>query len=82
MRCDHELRDLKDRCDADGCEVLSIILDGEDAVLHARFIKRLSENRHPVHKSQDFSRIEDFKEEWKEILSIYQFVTRKEETNG
>ena len=27
-------------------------------------------------------RIEDFKEEWKEILSIYQFVTRKEETNG
>ena len=26
-------------------------------------------------------RIEDFKEEWKEILSIYQFVTRKEDTH-
>ena len=27
-------------------------------------------------------RIEDFKEEWKEILSIYQFVTRKEDNHG
>lgn len=27
-------------------------------------------------------RIASFKEEWKEILSIYQFVTRKEETHG
>ena len=27
-------------------------------------------------------RIEDFKQEWKEILSIYQFVTRKEDTHG
>ena len=26
-------------------------------------------------------RIEDFKEEWKEILSIYEFVTREDETN-
>ena len=26
-------------------------------------------------------RIEDFKLEWKEILSIYRFVTREEETN-
>ena len=27
-------------------------------------------------------RIEDFKEEWNEILSIYQFVTRKEDPHG
>lgn len=27
-------------------------------------------------------RIEDFKGEWKEIISIYQFITRKEEGNG
>lgn len=27
-------------------------------------------------------RIEDFKEEWKEIISIYQFITREEEGNG
>ena len=27
-------------------------------------------------------RIEDFKNEWKEIMSIYKFVTKEEETNG
>lgn len=27
-------------------------------------------------------RIEDFKGEWKEIISIYQFITREEEGNG
>ena len=27
-------------------------------------------------------RIEDFKEEWKEILAIYHFVTREEENHG
>lgn len=26
-------------------------------------------------------RIEDFKNEWKEILSIYQFITREDDTN-
>ena len=27
-------------------------------------------------------RIEDFKEEWQEIMAIYSFVTREEEQNG
>lgn len=27
-------------------------------------------------------RIEDFKDEWKQIMSIYQFVTREDEKNG
>lgn len=27
-------------------------------------------------------RIEDFKEDWKEIMSIYNFVTREEDKNG
>ena len=27
-------------------------------------------------------RIEDFKDEWQEILAIYQFVTRKEDNHG
>ena len=27
-------------------------------------------------------RIEDFKEDWQQILSIYQFVTKEEEDNG
>ncbi len=31
---------------------------------------------------QGRKRIEDFKEEWKEIISIYQFITREESGNG
>lgn len=57
---DYELNELKEKCNASGCDVLSLFLDGDDAILHARFLKRLGENRHPVHKSQDFSRLEDF----------------------
>ena len=57
---DYELDDLI--ASIGGTEVMSIILDGDDAVLHSRFNKRLNENRHPVHKSQDFTRIEDFTE--------------------
>ena len=57
---DHELNEIRDKCSRTGCKVLSLVLDGDDTVLHARFNKRLGENRHPVHKSQDFSRIEDF----------------------
>ena len=30
---------------------------------------------------EGISRIEDFKEEWKEILSIYQFVSKEESAN-
>ena len=57
---DYELKELRAKCVTSGCETLSIFLDGDDAVLHQRFLKRLGENRHPVHKSQDFSRLEDF----------------------
>lgn len=55
---DYELDEL--RASITCTDVLSIFLDGDDATLHARFNKRLNENRHPVHKSQDFTRIEDF----------------------
>ena len=55
---DYELDDLKGVLG--DTDVLSIFLDGDDATLHDRFHKRLNENRHPVHKSQDFTRIEDF----------------------
>ena len=30
---------------------------------------------------QGLQRIEDFKEEWKEMMSIYRFVTKEDETN-
>lgn len=56
----HELKDLKAQCERLGYEVMSLIFDADNDVLHSRFIKRLSENRHYVHKSQDFSKIEDF----------------------
>ena len=57
---DYELAELTSFTAAKGIDVLSIFLDGDDQTLHARFHKRLSENRHPVHKSQDFTRLEDF----------------------
>lgn len=38
---------------------------------------RLRKYYHITHSGR--KRIEDFKEEWKEILSIYQFVTKEDE---
>ena len=73
---DYELKELKAKCDASGCDVLSLFLDGDDAVLHQRFLKRLGENRHPVHKSQDFSRLEDFSETLNELRSAEYFGER------
>lgn len=57
---DYELVELKKLCDELNYEVLSIVFDADDRILHQRFIKRLEENRHYVHKSQDFTNIEDF----------------------
>ena len=57
---EHELSLLAEFTERQGIDVLSVVFDGSSEVLHARFNKRLGENRHPVHKSQDFTRIEDF----------------------
>ena len=57
---DYELAELSRLVSERSIDVLSLFLDGDDSVLHTRFNKRLGENRHPVHKSQDFTRIEDF----------------------
>ena len=70
---DYELKALKEKCDTAGCDVLSVFLDGDDATLHSRFIKRLGENRHPVHKSQDFSRLEDFTDTLNELRAAEYF---------
>lgn len=64
---DYELRELTDKCLLLGCDVLSIILDGDDKILHSRFNKRLSENRHPVHKSQDFTELSAFTDTLNEL---------------
>ena len=64
---DYELRVLEEKCASIGCDVLSIILDGNDEILHSRFNKRLNENRHPVHKSQDFTELAPFVETLNEL---------------
>ncbi len=66
---DYELQILSEKCSEIGCKVLSIILDGDDDVLHSRFIKRLLENRHPVHKSQDFTELSAFVDTLNELRS-------------
>ena len=57
---DYELVELKNFCESLGYEVMSLIFDADNEILHKRFIKRLDENRHYVHKSQDFTDINDF----------------------
>lgn len=51
-------------------KVMTIILTGDEKVLHKRFNDRLLENRHFIHKSQDFTNIEPFIETLKELRSI------------
>lgn len=70
---DYELRELRARCELRGFDVLSVIFDADDEVLHKRFLKRLGENRHPVHKSQDFTDIRDFKPVLDELRSAEYF---------
>lgn len=67
---DYELAELSGFAIEKGISVLSIVFDGDDRVLHERFNKRLSEDRHPVHKSQDFSRIEDFSDTLNELRRV------------
>ena len=56
----HELVLLNTLCNENGYKVLSIVCDADNEILHKRFIKRLGDNRHYVHKSQDFTDINDF----------------------
>jgi predicted kinase len=57
---DYELIELKNTCKQLNYDVLSLVFDGDNEILHQRFLKRLEENRHYVHKSQDFTNINDF----------------------
>lgn len=57
---DYELITLQNICKELNYEALSLIFDADNEILHKRFIKRLDENRHYVHKSQDFTDINDF----------------------
>lgn len=41
-------------------EFLTLRFTGDNKILHNRFLTRLNDNRHYVHKSQDFTDINDF----------------------
>jgi tRNA A37 N6-isopentenylltransferase MiaA len=57
---DYEMEELKKITKELNYEVLSLVFKGDDEVLHKRFLKRLNENRHYVHKSEDFTELKDF----------------------
>ena len=57
---DYELIELKEICSKLNYQVLSLVFDADNTILHKRFLERLNESRHYVHKSQDFSNINDF----------------------
>lgn len=54
----YEMEELK-KYEEDN-NILSLHFYGDNEILHYRFLKRLDEGRHYVHKSQDFSNIDDF----------------------
>lgn len=57
---DYELTELKTLCIENDYQVLTLVFDADNEVLHERFLSRLEQNRHYVHKSQDFTDINDF----------------------
>ena len=57
---DYEMEELSLLTNELNYNVLSIRFTGDNKILHQRFLKRLNENRHYVHKSQDFTNLEDF----------------------
>ena len=70
---DYELEELKKICVDREIAVLSLVFDASNECLHQRFLKRLGENRHYVHKSQDFSKIEDFIKTIDQLRSLEYF---------
>ena len=55
-----------------GYEVLTLVLRGDDGILHARYLHRIShENRHPVHVSTGLDLFEDFEEYMGKLRAEY-----------
>ena len=50
-------------------EAMSLVLSCDVKILHARFQERLNEDRHYVHRAQDFTNINDFVETLNELRS-------------
>lgn len=69
----YELEELKELCTKLDYEVMSLVFDGSNEILHKRFLTRLNKNRHYVHKSQDFTLIEDFIQTIDELRNVDYF---------
>lgn len=69
----YELAELKQLCERLGYETLSLVFDADNQVLHQRFLARLQQNRHYVHKSQDFTNIDDFIPELDKLRNVSYF---------
>lgn len=70
-----ELERLQSIAKEHGYKVLTLVLRGDVAILHKRYLNRIcNENRHPVHLSTTFDVFEDFK--------AYIEHTRQEEIPG
>ena len=70
---DYEMKELKEKCNRLNYDVLSLVFDGENKTLHQRFNERLNQNRHYVHKSQDFTNINDFIEVIDDLRNVEYF---------
>lgn len=66
----YEMDELKKIVSEYEYDVLSLVFKGDNHVLHDRFLKRLNENRHYVHKSQDFTDVKDFINTLEELRSV------------
>lgn len=59
----HELEKLHEIAEQHGYEVLTLVFRAEPAVLHQRFLHRIShENRHPVHVIADLTEFDLFED--------------------
>ncbi len=66
----YEMKVLEDLIKEYNYDVLSLVFKGDNEVLHKRFLNRLNENRHYVHKSQDFTNIDDFVKTLEELRMV------------
>lgn len=78
------IKDLKPYIELSESTLYSILKRLENAnMLTVRTVEHGGRLRKYYHITpQGLKRIEEFKQEWKELLSIYRFVAREDENNG
>ena len=78
------IKDMKPYIELSESTLYSILKRLENAnMLTVRTVEHGGRLRKYYHITpQGLKRIEEFKQEWKELLSIYRFVAREDENNG